>query len=212
MLAFLLLWVSWVWAIPGQSGTWLPGASPIPMGNGRVGPDFSIANSVIDAYAIRAIVGVQPKAALNLHLEAQQEFSHLHLGGRYLLLSKKTLYLAAFDQLQVDGSDFMNHAGLAIELPITHVRIDCSLSLLTLSQQDNWTVYVPPKAMRDAEFGIATNIAPRQEIRFGDQLNNGRHTPTLSYRWIGSWWFLSPTISAPNLDHIALTVNTSLRF
>ena len=182
------------------------------MGNGRVGPDFSIAQSEIDSYAIRAIVGVQPKAALNLHLKAQQDFSHLHLGGRYLILSNKTLHLAAFNQLQVESQNFMNHAGLAVEIPITHVRIDTSLSLLSLSQREDWTVYVPPKAMRYAEFGIATNIAPRQEIRFGDRMENGRHTPIMSYRWIGSWWFLSPTVAVPNLEHFELTVNTSLRF
>ena len=66
--------------------------------------------------------------------------------------------------------------------------------------------------MRYAEFGIATNIAPRQEIRFGDRMENGRHTPIMSYRWIGSWWFLSPTVAVPNLEHFELTVNTSLRF
>ena len=190
----------------------MPGATPIPMGNGRVGPDFSIARSEIDSYAIRAIVGVQPRAALNFHLKAQQQFSHLHFGGRFLILTSSKFHLAAFDQLQIQPNDFKNHMGVAMEIPITHVRLDASVSLLTLSQSSDWTVYVPPKAMRNTEIGIATNIAPRQEIRFGDRIDNGQHTPVFSYRWIGSWWFLSPTVALPNLDHLELTVNTSLRF
>ena len=46
----------------------------------------------------------------------------------------------------------------------------------------------------------------------GQPNGGGQHTPNFSYRWIGSWWFVSPTVSLPNLDHIELTVNTSLRF
>ena len=212
MLYLFFLCMTWAWAVPGQTGVWLPGASPISMGNGRVGPDFGIANSEVDSYAVRAIVGIQPKAAINLHLKAKQDISHFHLGGRYLILMNNALNLAAFNQVQVDSQNFMNHSGLAIDIPITHIRIDSAVSLLTISQQADWTVFVPPKAMRHAEFGIAANIAPRQEIRFGNRMERGQHTPNFSYRWIGSWWFVSPTVSLPNLDHIELTVNTSLRF
>lgn len=199
-------------AAPGQSNDWLPGASPIVMGSGRVGPDFSVANSEVDSYAIRGVVGVQPKIALNLHLKAQREFTHLHLGGRYLILSSNKIHLGAFEQVQIRTNEFISHSGVTMEIPITHVRIDSSVSLLTLHQDHNWNVYVPPKAMRNAEIGISTNIAPRQELRFGNKIEDGKHTPLFSYRWIGSWWFLSPTLALPNLDRLELTVNTSLRF
>jgi hypothetical protein len=158
------------------------------------------------------VVGVQPRIAVNLHLQSQNEFTHFHLGGRYLILTNSKLHLGAFEQIQIHSDEFINHSGLTVEIPVTHVRVDSSVSLLTLHQKEDWSVYVPPKAMRNAEIGISTNIAPRQELRFGDRIENGKHTPLFSYRWIGSWWFLSPTLALPNLDHLELTVNTSLRF
>ena len=212
MNLLILLCMTWAWAVPGQTGVWLPGASPISMGNGRVGSDFSIANSEVESYAVRAVAGIQPRVAINLHLKTQDRFSHFHLGGRYLILTNSTLHLATFNQMQMDQQNFMNHTGLAVDIPITHIRIDTSLSLLTISQQADWRVFVPPKAMRFAEFGIASNIAPRQEIRFGNRIEAGQHTPNASYRWIGSWWFLSPTIAIPKLEYIELMVNASLRF
>lgn len=209
----LLLLSTIAFAIQGQSGSWLPGAAPINMGNGRIGPDFEFAKSNIDSFSIRGIIGVQPKIALNMNFQTQEQFSYFHLGSRYLFLSRSNFRIAAFEQFQFKKDRFLSLSGLAIEIPITHIRLDASVTLLTLSNEgSNWNALLPPQSMLNTEFGFATNIAPRQELRLGDRIENGSHTPVLSYRWIGSWWFLSPSISFSNFDHLAVQLNTSLRF
>lgn len=183
-------------ALEGQPGLWLPGSTRLGQADGRFGAGVVWAEGGGESVMLKGIVGASSRVAFNAEgfLGGAPGYPDVGLGVRVRVIEESNASLAPY--LQVDFHDSATHsyAGLAGAIAADTFTFDASLTLLG-AQTDNGrgSLVGPPDALRWLEAGLTWHPAPSQELRLG-AISRDRFQMALSYRWLGSWWYVEPDL------------------
>lgn len=196
-LTALLFTCSLASAFEGQPGLWLPGSTSLPARQGRFGAGVVWGEGSGESVLIKGIIAPVNRLALSAEGvvgSGGDPLPDLGVGLRYSVLDKEGFTLAPFNQLEITGRALTDYLGLAGGWAGTQVALDASLSLFAAeSQGERGTFVLPPEALRWLEGGVTFYPARQQELRVG-ALSRDVFQLTLTYRWMGRWWYVEPSL------------------
>lgn len=197
MLSLTLLTISTLaLALEGQPGLWLPGSTRLGQADGRFGAGVVWAESGGESVMIKGIVGATSRLAFNAEgfIGGAPGYPDVGAGVRYRVIEESHASVAPYLQVDFHDQATNSYAGVAGAFAGDHITFDGSLTLLGASMNGGEGRLIgPPAALRWLEAGLTWHPAQRQELRLG-AISRDVFQMALSYRWLGSWWYVEPDL------------------
>jgi len=184
-------------ALEGQSGHWIPGASPLVSGQGwiTVGGSWEWADSDVrrDGVILRGVFGPTDRWAVmgSGRASADGGIEDIQTGLRWTAIKHKGLSVAPFlhSGWSRTGSDAI--MGAAVHMETMMGELDGSVSVFGLRSGSEGPELARPRDAAEAfEAGWTLFPTYNQELRLGVISRREEIDLTLSMRWLGKWVLL----------------------